>query len=441
MKELYNNFLISHIELLMDDARTNRRNLLRLIGASASAIVAGCGDSSEGESVMSDSDKLNSTELMEPEENERDSGSRIYYIGSDGDDENSGRQLYPLNSVSEGIDRARPGDIVWIRPGEYRETVRTVRSGRQNAPITIIGSSDAVIRPPIGSDNCIRIGHNHIHVRGVSINGLLNSERRFEDYRAWAKRCVLITPKDNEKVDYLRNIVVEPSLMGGCSRPMVRAIRLRNASIGGFKMDGPAGMQFDPRVDNHEEGRIREVVYLGTPEIHRDKPFYPWDALDQSRNIRVHHINNSEGYAHNELVDIKLGTTDVTVEYCTDRNSEVGRNTSSVVTIGGNSNVIRWNDIADCDYGLRFGAWTPSGDIDSDDWAQNNSVYGNRITEYDTEPILFWNNPEWDLGPSSSDVQKTICNNQIEGNKREFSFAQQSCKNDLPEGNGVGHTN
>lgn len=403
-------------------------------------MITGCTGLS-GDQDEPGSDSQNSPDPVESET--QSSENRVYYVGPDGDDRNSGAQSDPLATVSEGIERAHAGETIWLQPGEYRESIRTVRSGRHNAPITLTGPSEAILRPPVGSDHCIRIDHSHIHVTGLSINGLLDPKHRFEDYEAWAKRCVLITPnaRYDDEIDYLRDIVIEPSRMGGCSRPMVRAIRLRDASIGGFKINGPAGMQFDPRVENHEEGRIREVVYIGTPEVHRNKPFYRWDTLDRSQNIRVHHIDNSGGHAHNELVDIKLGTTEVTVEYCTDRNSVGGssRNTSSVVTVGGNANVIRWNDFADCNHGIRFGAWTPSGDLEGGDWAKNNLVYGNRIADYTDEPIYFWDSAEWNLGPASPDMQKAICNNRIGGNNNTSLSVGQDCKMDLPEGNGIGH--
>ena len=341
--------------------------------------------------------------------------SRIH-VSPEGSDDAVGSADAPLRTIDAGLERAGPGDTVELGPGEYRELVRTKRDGEPDAPITVRGPPEAVIRPPENVNDAVLIEHSHVHLRGMTINGLVDPERKFEDYRAWIPRCVNISPlaRRDEGVEYLRDIVVEPSRLGNGARALIQVERVRDASIGNFEVIGPAGMQFDPRVDNHEVGHIREIVYVGSPEVHRGEDYYGFDTLDRSRNIRIHHIDNSAGYEHNELVDVKLGSTDVTVEYCTDRNA--GHNTegavSAAIDVKGNDCTVRWNDIGECPLPVSFGAWAPSDDVDGGDWSQNNAVYGNHIHDFAAGPFRLRN--EGDIGPVSFEDQRRLCGNRIE---------------------------
>jgi plastocyanin len=337
-------------------------------------------------------------------------------VAPEGSNDAVGSPDAPLRTIEAALERAQPGDTVELAPGEYRELLRTQRDGEPDAPITVTGPPEAVVRPTQDVNDAVLIEHNHFHLRGITINGLVDPERKYEDYRAWIPRCVNISPlrRREEGIEYLRDIVVEPSRLGNGARALIQVERVRNASIGNFEVIGPAGMQFDPRVDNHEVGHIREIVYVGSPEVHRGEDYYGYDTLDRSRDIRIHHIDNSEGYEHNELVDVKLGSSGVTVEYCTDRNA--GHNTEGVVSaaidLKGNDCTVRWNDIGECPLPVSFGAWAPSEDVDSGDWSQNNAVYGNHIHDFVAGPFRLRN--EGDIGPVSFEDQRTLCGNRID---------------------------
>jgi halocyanin-like protein len=323
------------------------------------------------------------------------------YVSPDGDDGNSG------------------GDTVELAAGEYREEVWTTSGGDADAPITVTGPSDAVVRPPAGSGDVFRIRHSHVHLRGMTIDGLLEPGRKYDDYGAWVDRCVFVTPvgrydqDTGEGPEYLYDVVVEPARMGNCARAMVQVQRLRDASIGDFEVIGPAGMQYDRRVANHETGHVREIVYVGSPETQRGEPYYKYDTLDRSRNIRIHHIDNSAGYRHNELVDVKLGSTDVTVEHCTTRNA--GHNTeaevNAAIDLKGNDCTVRWNDIGDSPLPFSFGAWAPSDDVNGGDWSQNNEIVGNHVHGFATAPFRMRN--EGDVGPVSFEDQRLFCGNGV----------------------------
>lgn len=387
----------------MSSPRVTRRRMLATLGGTTTSVITGCSDNGDSASTGgTDSESI-------------DSDGAAYFVAPDGNDGNDGSKESPLMSINEALDRAQPGETIQLLPGEYTEAVFTARDGTSDAPITVKGPADAVIRPPPETYSVVNIRHHYNRFRGMTINGLIDPDRKFEDWRAWAANCVQLNPKPRaeEGIEYLRGAVVEPSRIGNSGRAMIQTIRIRDTVIGGFEVIGPAGMRYDPRLDNHEIGHVREILYIGSPEVVRQQESYPYDTLDRSRNIRIHHIDNSAGYAHNEFAEVKLGSTNVTVEYCTDRNA--GHNTEGIVEpavlIAGNDCTVRWNDIGDCPVPIGFNPWTPTGDIDKGDWAQNNAVYGNYIHGFAGGAIKFPTDTDGSVTPER---QRTICGNRIE---------------------------
>lgn len=390
----------------MAEDSASRRKLIAAVSSAGLYGLAGCTD---GGGTTTTSEETPST----PQEN-----STTIFVSPDGDDDNAGTQDAPVTTIQTALQTVGPGETVHLLPGEYRQTIQTVQDGEPDNPITVTGSADAVLRPSSGSSDAVTITHHHFHLRGITINGLLEPDHDYEDYNAWVDRCVFITPtpRYDEGVEYVTGAVIEPAKIGNSAKAMIQTIRTRDASIGDFEVIGPAGMQFDPRVENYEKGHIREIVYIGNAEVARGTDYYPYETLDKSRNIRVHHIDNSAGYRHNELVDIKLGSTDITVEYCTTRNGchNSEGTVDAVITIQGNDCTVRWNDIQECPLGVGFGSWAPSDDVDGAEWSQNNAVYGNTIRDFAAGPFRLWSNPERSLGPVSFDDQRVICGNEIE---------------------------
>ena len=48
-----------------------------------------------------------------------------------------------------------------------------------------------------------------------------------------------------------------------------------------------------------------EIIYLGY-------------SVPETRNIHVHHVANTEGHPHSELIDAKWETREIRIEHCTD---------------------------------------------------------------------------------------------------------------------------
>jgi len=60
-----------------------------------------------------------------------------YYVAPDGDDRGPGSVDQPLRTLSRGVKVLRPGDTLWIRAGEYRESVVVQAEGTADQPITV----------------------------------------------------------------------------------------------------------------------------------------------------------------------------------------------------------------------------------------------------------------------------------------------------------------
>lgn len=333
--------------------------------------------------------------------------------------------------------------------GDYYEEIRTVRAGDPENPITITGSPDAVWRPRKDDPGTpLEIVHSHIHVTGVTMSGLIDDDRALESMDVYGQPITNISPAAThhsdqyEPTDYLEGIVFSPARIGHSRSNMIFVTRLKDSSIGGFRVNGPAGIHYHPEIPGAVESHVGEIIYLGSSpsDVYNEEYPYPWDDLDRTRNVRIHHIDNSAGYHHSELVDIKIGCENVTVEYCTDRGA--GRQTdgaeAGAIAPKSNNCKIRWNDIGDCPLGLEFDPWAPNEETDVRDWAANNSIYGNDIHNYSQAAIKFWAQPEdWQPTP---EAQRFFCGNRIDGTDADlYAYATGACPGSIPEPDTIGH--
>ena len=66
------------------------------------------------------------------------SGQTKYYVSnSKGNDNNSGAFKKPFKTISKGVAKLKPGDVLTIFSGTYREVVQLKASGKIDSPITI----------------------------------------------------------------------------------------------------------------------------------------------------------------------------------------------------------------------------------------------------------------------------------------------------------------
>ncbi|WP_157971613.1 hypothetical protein [Halorussus litoreus] len=338
--------------------------------------------------------------------------------------------------------------------------MRTTSGGTPDAPITITGPPDAVFN----ADGPFEINHSHVHLRGMTFDGLHRPESP-EDPNSYSESILQVNESLYEQIkagrgptdtvdesEYLTDVVVKPHAVGNCRADFIKVHWSKNVEIGEFEVIGPAGVKY---LLGDASGHNGEVVYVGNPP---DKG-YP---VDGSHDIHVHHIDNSEGYPHAELVDVKAGCHDVLIEYCTDAGG-AGRyvldghdaTDEPSMHLGGRECTLRWNVIEGSHgQGVEVAAW---GLANPDDFAEHkglpypeelrdhgraNSIYGNRITEYGglaiRYPVVY---P--DDGPShvaeryGADDQRVVCGNAIDG--PTHGKPDSTCDGDVPTTERIGH--
>lgn len=138
----------------MTDERLTRRRILASIGTAGSAGIAGCtfGDSNE---------TLTGT----------------IHVSTDGSNDNPGTEEEPLSSIQAAIDSVEPGQTVNVHPGEYVEAFGFETAGEPDAPITLTGPREAVLRPPEDWEHqAVSVNVSYIHITGLTITGLHNSD-------------------------------------------------------------------------------------------------------------------------------------------------------------------------------------------------------------------------------------------------------------------------
>jgi len=91
-------------------------------------------------------------------------GQSMFYVATDGNDDNPGTLVKPFLTIQRFADTAYPGDTCYIRAGTYRETVTPVRSGTADANIVFAAYND---EPVIVSGADPVSGDWHVHSGSV----------------------------------------------------------------------------------------------------------------------------------------------------------------------------------------------------------------------------------------------------------------------------------
>jgi len=364
------------------------------------------------------------------------------YVSPDGDDSNSGTEDEPMETILSALDTVEPGQTVYLKPGEYRGRVVTITPGEPENPITITGSSDAVIRPSRAVDEDyyypIKIQHSHYRLTGVTITGLIDPTAP-EQVDSYTTRLLQVSARP-ESSTYIQDVVIAPHGIGNSQEKLISVVRVKDSEFGPFKVIGPAGVQY---LYGDAVSHIGEILYIGQPlQVYADgADGYFWDTYDQTRNIHIHHIDNSEGYHHAELVDCKDGTRNITVEYCTDAGGSQNNEPFSAqsIHVRGHDCTFRWNRLAGGE-GNGIEVYKPGSDelypefgFDQqvvDRIATDNEMYGNQISDFGGKAIAF--------DEDTRDAQQHVCGNDIDGSTN--GNPEQECPAKLPAGDGIGHT-
>lgn len=349
----------------------------------------------------------------------------------------------PMPTISSALERATPGDTVAVAPGEYRESIAPTRGGLPGEPITITGPPDAVVRASDDAYYPVLLQTSHVHLTGLSVDGLKDPDDP-EELDAYAPSSLVQVRPVADTDEYVEDLVIAPHRIGNGRAALVNVERARNVEIGPFRVSGPAGTAY-LLTDRQEHNG--EVVYLGTSPTNLGSHSHPWTEYDRTSDVLVHHVDNAAGHHHSELVNTKLGTHDVTIEYCTDgggsRNTEPWPPAS--VRFQSYAATVRWCDLRDGDgYGVEVAAYYADQrqrEVDEADLTEaerrggtDHSIYGNRVTGFEAGAFAF---PASPVGQTPA-VQRRFCGNDFEGSSP--GDPGKSCGNDVPTGDGVGHT-
>jgi hypothetical protein len=175
-----------------------------------------------------------------------------------------GTRTAPLGRVQDGLSSAMPGDIVTVRTGTYVEALRTVRSGTEDAPITVRAEPGGGPVLVTSGSTVLRVDHAYVVVEGLTLDaqyanavgvdvntgGSFLVLRRVEVRRSGRDCIDLAAP---------RNVLIEDSLIHHCLYPAngrsdahgivagsVRDLTIRGTEIHTFSGDG---IQLDPTRD------------------------------------------------------------------------------------------------------------------------------------------------------------------------------------------------
>lgn len=364
-------------------------------------------------------------------------GRTDYYVGPDGANTNPGSRERPLGTIQHALSRAQPGDTIHVLPGRYTQRAVTRRAGTAENPITITGPKDAVFSAYGG----LNIDHSHVHVTGLTFDGLVDRSAP-DDPESYTQVPISINPSGGQAArdqyeerlpesEYLTDIVVKPHAIGNARAAMIKHEYADDVEIGEFEVIGPAGLKF---TLGDRIGHNSEIVYLGTPPVKDAAP-------DLSENIHVHHIDNSAGYDHAEMVDCKTGISDVTIEYCTDAGGAyeaiADDSNGAAVVVGATDVTVRWNVLSNGAYaGIEVNsdvAATADPPAVYEDGGTDNAFYGNRLVGNGGRAISF---PYAESGQGQAD-QRVVCGNEFDGETN--GDPDVPCSEDIPTTDVIGH--
>ncbi len=400
----------------------DRRTFLTL-GVGGLGALAGCSSLRGGTPTSTPSPSTTTQAPTSPQSQTRaetqtepsQDDARTIYVGPDGAPGDGSRQS-PVKNIREALERAQPGDTVYVKSGQYFESPRTKRPGEPGNPITITGPPDAVISGEKGGEYADGFGitHSHIHITGLTFDGLqVSSEPDTAD--SYMARGVVAMGKDRQLTD----IVIKPHAAGNVRQALIVIEHAKNVEVGEFQVIGPVGVDY---LFEAEIGHYGEIVYVGPGE-------------NPVENVHIHHIDNSAGHHHIEgFPDVKMNASNVLFEYNTTYGARLPSDNDhgSAAHLGGHDSVFRWNRFGSpVTRGIDVGNYRDEPPEDFPKAGTQNSIYGNVFEEFGGGKAI-WYTPE-----TSEDKQTHVCGNNVTG--ETGGNPSRSCPDDIPETDQIGH--
>lgn len=77
----------------------------------------------------------------------------------------------PFGHIQDALNAAQPGDTITVRPGTYREALRTVRGGASGQPILLRGMGARGSIVVVAAGRVLTVDHPHLTVDGMVFDG------------------------------------------------------------------------------------------------------------------------------------------------------------------------------------------------------------------------------------------------------------------------------
>lgn len=279
----------------------------------------------------------------------------------------------PLRTVSQALQRARPGDVIEVQAGEYQEHIVTTTAGQAQQPITLRAQGRVVFKGDQKHGRLMEVRHDYYDISGFEFTNA--------DILLWLEGARYAKITNN----YFHEA------QGEC-------VRFKYHST--HNLFAHNRVEFCGREDfgGGGDGKNGEGLYLGTAPEQLDRNPTPETDQTNANTIRANTFNTRG----NECVDIKEGASENVVEFndCTgQRDSESGG-----FDARGSGNIFRYNtSYGNLGAGIRFG-----GDEESD--GINNQAYGNELYQNENVAIKVMRLP-----------QGLICGNKVSANESGFS--------------------
>jgi len=324
-----------------------------------------------------------------------------YFVAPSGDNSNSGlHRSVPLATLQYALDLVAPGDTIHLAAGNYNENVTTTTAGIPQAPITITGPPDAILRGNGSESAAFYLTHNYYTLTGFTIDGLYGDPMEKEGYTQ--KLLYVQGMGEKEGVTGLRVLQMQFRNAGGeCIR--LRYFAQKNEiAYSTFHVCGLLDFVFD------NGGKNGEAIYIGTAANQWADGKNPTTDPDESSSNWIHH--NEMDTQGNECVEVKEGGYGNIIEF----NLCTGQLDPDSAGIGarGNRNVIRYNTVySNVGAGVRLGGH----EVDNVQYGIDNLVYGNYLLTNIAGGVKIINEP-----------QRRICGNYLRQNLGKQAFGASS---------------
>jgi Protein of unknown function (DUF1565)/Right handed beta helix region len=335
------------------------------------------------------------------------------YVDPAGSDTNDGSAGRPLKTIQAALDKARPGTVINLAPGEYREEPVTQRDGAPGAPITIKGpetGQDQAGRYQAtlyGTDRIFNIDHSHYVLEGFTIDGqeklkgrqLPESVTAITAFKQSVQKDVndgrLIYIGSSEESRDITGVTIRDMFLSGAGGECVRLRNNAHDNVIENSVIQYCGM-FGKKSD--DSGRFEyhngEGVYIGTSPKSDDQPMHENDT--SSGNRVIGNIIRTFG---SECFNVKENAHDNVFEGNTcSGNTESTEYDGSNIELRGHANIVRNNTITDS-AGVAVKIKSDSDEYDKG----GNIVEGNQISGITAEAFMV-----------ESDAQQgQMCGNQV----------------------------